>query len=245
MRRVQRTMKESDYPKQFLLDIFMPNRCPFCGRVIAWNRLSCEKCISEVEWYNTGDGCKRCAKKLCICDDDYCVDKVFTTCYYKGIVKNGTLNLKVNKGINLAEIYAIKLNSAMLENGYDFSAEIITAVPMNKHKKRINGYNHAEEIGRALSDRLNIPYSDKLLVRVSNDRAQHSLKSEDRRAAVIGLYELYKNADVAGKRIILCDDVYTTGSTVNECARILKEGGAESVIAAVGATTELEQKTGN
>lgn len=235
-------MKERDYPKIFLLDIFMPNRCPFCEKVIPWNKLHCDKCIALVEWYNQGDGCPRCAKKECICGEDFYIDKVYATCYYSGIIKPGTLNLKLNKGINLAEIYAVKLNRAMLEDGYDFSADIITAVPMNKIKKRVNGYNHATEIGRALSDQTNIPYDDKLLVRISDERIQHSLKGDERKLAVIGLYELYKAADVKGKRIILCDDVYTTGSTVNECARILKQNGAEAVIAAVGATTERENR---
>lgn len=233
-------MKSSDSIRRYLLDIFFPNRCPFCGEVIPWNVLSCEKCLSQVEWFSHDGSCPICAKKMCICGDDFHADRVLCVCIYEGIVKQGIINLKRNNGINLADIFAEKLTDEINSCGYDYADSVVTSVPMNRRKKRKTGYNHSEEIGKALAKKLKLQYNDNILLQSSDTVMQHSLNLNERRETVRGRYHIHPKADVKGRHIILCDDVYTTGSTINECARVLKENGAEYVLAACGASTELD-----
>ena len=222
---------------KFILDIFFPNRCPFCDCFIKWNKLACDRCIDEIS-YIDDKVCGHCGKVPCICDIELFYEKCYAACYYEGIVKNGIINLKIKNAINTAEIFADILSVKILSDGikYDF----ILPVPMSKKKKSIRGYNQAEEIAKCIFSRTKIPVSNDFLYKNDSEIEQHTLSAEERAKNVKNEFGIKKNTNLKGKTIILCDDVITTGSTLNECARLVKNLGAKAVILAVGATTKLK-----
>lgn len=108
--------------------------------------------------------------------------------------------------------------------------EIILPVPI--HKKRLNGrgYNQSELLAREISRKLkNIQFFNKLLIKTENNVAQSTLTKEERILNVKNIYKVQNNNLIREKSIILLDDIYTTGNTVNECSRLLKENGAREI----------------
>ncbi len=108
--------------------------------------------------------------------------------------------------------------------------EIILPVPI--HKKRLNGrgYNQSELLAREISRKLkNIQFFNKLLIKTENNVAQSTLTKEERILNVKNIYKVQNNNLIKEKSIILLDDIYTTGNTVNECSRLLKENGAREI----------------
>lgn len=108
--------------------------------------------------------------------------------------------------------------------------EIILPVPI--HKKRLNGrgYNQSELLAREISRKLkNIQFFNKLLIKTENNVAQSTLTKEERILNVKNIYKVQNNNLIKEKSIILLDDIYTTGNTVNECSRLLKKNGAREI----------------
>ena len=110
------------------------------------------------------------------------------------------------------------------------SYDIICAVPIHKKRKAERGYNQSELIARELAKSIpNIKYKN-LLIKTKNNKRQSDLKKLERAKNVINVYEMQNRQIIANKRIVLVDDVYTTGNTVNECSRILKQSGAKEIL---------------
>jgi hypothetical protein len=110
--------------------------------------------------------------------------------------------------------------------------DMIVSVPMNEVKKRTRGYDQAEVIGAALAGRLGVPYKPGLLVRRAETSVMSSLSRAERGANTVGAFELRRGtpADCCRDRhIMLVDDVYTTGSTADACAAVLKDAGAKTI----------------
>ena len=116
-------------------------------------------------------------------------------------------------------------------------------VPMSRKKRRSRGFNQSEELARQVAGRLEIPYRS-LLDLEFEPQIQHSLTAEERRANVLGAYCVRRNAPVEGCRILLVDDVFTTGSTAVECAKVLMFSGAQSVHLLCAAITLPEKRNG-
>lgn len=237
---------------KFILDIFFPNRCPFCDEIIKWDLIICDSCKKVLPL--TGDKlCIRCGKSPCVCDENLQYDRCFTACYYEGVAVEGVLGLKTKNALNAAEIFGAilaekisawgKTPTTGIESGADKALradkiDIITFVPMTRKKQSLRGYNQAEEIAKLVSKNADIPVCVNILFK-KDSAAQHTLNAKERAENVKN--EFYGgNEMLDGKTVLLCDDVMTTGSTVNECARILKQMGAKNVFIAVGAVTRLK-----
>jgi ComF family protein len=128
-------------------------------------------------------------------------------------------------GEKIAQIMADRLETEDLE------IDLIIPVPMHKRKQKKRGYNQAEIIARRLARKLSLPYSDKLLIRTGNTTAMSGLSPFERRMNMESAFSMTegKARKAEGKRILLVDDIYTTGSTVDACAQILIEKGAREV----------------
>lgn len=213
-------------------DLIFPNRCAFCGEFIAWEKFACEKCARALEY---ADFCPKCGKSECECAErEFHYDGCAVVLPYVGITRDGVLTLKYHNGFNTAKYLTHDLAAKLNECGYLDEADIITAVPMTKSRRRQTGYNQSEYIAKCLSKHVNIPCDFKLIKKVQTGFAQHDLTAEERRMAVVGAYsESPKHADISGKTIILCDDIITTGSTLSECAKVLKSMRAKKVYCAV------------
>jgi len=231
--------KSAKITKKFLLDLIFPNRCPFCDKVIVYDRLCCGECHSLIEWAD-GNICGRCGVDGCVCGAELWYDRCYVSAYFRGTVKKGVLNLKRNGGINFALISAERLYSEMKSAGERF--DCIVPVPMDRKKRRKNGYNHALEICAALGALFgDAAVTDGVILKSGGAPAQHTLGMKERLENVRGLYYAAPKANLTGKRVLLCDDVITTGATVNECARVLCGIGAASVVAAVASAAAVDK----
>lgn len=222
---------------KFILDIIFPNRCPFCDKFIRWDKLACDDCIDHLA-YADESFCSRCGKVQCICSRDLYYEKCYVACYYEGLARDGIINLKVKNAINAAEFFADILSTKI--NADKIKYDMIIPVPMSKKKQAVRGYNQAEEIARFISKRTNIPVNNIILGKCDSNIEQHTLNAAEREENVKTEFKIKTNIDLHEKNIIICDDVITTGSTLNECAKLIKKLGANKVILAVGASTTLK-----
>lgn len=229
---------------KYIIDIIFPNRCPCCDKFIKYDELICKECLDELSYIDEYI-CEKCGKPECICYKNLWYDRCYVASLYEGKTRQGILNLKYKSGINLVEyfcpIIVKKINDANLTSQID----IVTGVPMTKKSLAIRQYNQADEIASVVAQLIKKPCSKKVLKKNYNIISQHSLSSEERKKAIVGLYSFTNKVDVKGKTILLCDDVITTGSTLNECAKVLKQAGCKNVVCIALATTSLNKKTEN
>ena len=202
----------------YIADIFMPNRCPCCGRFIKWDELVCGSCENELKPCEGSS-----SKALESCSAVVCVFR------YEGLAKQGIYSLKDGCGANFARYGAAKLAELLRGCG----AELMTCVPMAKRKKAERGYDQAELTARYLAEKLGLPCDFSLLKRRSTSLEQHDLSAAERAEFAKTLYSAVpKHRDISGRKLLLIDDVCTTGATLSSCAGCLLEMGAEEVIGA-------------
>ena len=206
-----------------LLNLLFPPKCPFCGKVQDVSGIcpGCEKelpRISDAEAIKKGPGKFRCAGAV----------------WYEHTVRDALLRFKFQGASDAAEPLGSLIAQCAAEQ---FSGEfdIVTWVPVSQKRLRSRGYDQAELLARAAC-RLWETEPVCLLKKTIDTPPQSRIQeAAARRANVLGVYET--SGDVAGKRILLVDDIYTTGATLGECVRVLKEAGADSVVCAVVAFT--------
>ncbi|NMB98546.1 MAG: ComF family protein [Clostridiaceae bacterium] len=152
--------------------------------------------------------------------DDNCVNNVNHA--------NNTNHIK-NANINNANISNANVNSENHENEFD----MIISVPLHKEREKERGYNQACLVSKELSRIMKLPEISDILIRKKNTSPQSLLHGEERSDNIKNAFEVADINKVKGKKILLVDDVLTTGSTVNECSRTLKKAGAVKVDIAV------------
>ena len=109
------------------------------------------------------------------------------------------------------------------------SYDTIIPVPISGKRKKQRGYNQSELIAREIAKRLGIDYDNQSLFKTKNIVEQSKLNKEERQKNIQGVYELRNQIMLKDKRILLIDDIYTTGSTVNECSRILSQAAPKKI----------------
>lgn len=202
-----------------VLNLLFPPKCPFCGKV--QNAVGiCPNCekelprISDAEALRKGPGKFRCAGAV----------------WYEGTVRDALLRFKFQDASEAAEPLGELLARCAAEQfGGEF--DTVTWVPVSGKRLRSRGYDQSELLARAacrLWDTEPVCLLKKTIDTPPQSRIQEAAA---RRANVLGVYET--SGDVGGKRILLIDDIYTTGATLSECVRVLKEAGADSVVCAV------------
>ena len=206
-----------------LLNLLFPPKCPFCGKVLETPGIcpACEKALpwtAEAEGLRQGPGGLRCAAPL----------------WYEGLTREGLLRFKFQGASAAAEPLGELVARCAAER---FSGEFdaVTWVPVSKKRLRKRGYDQAKLLAESACRRWDTKPVE-LLRKVADNPAQSGLtEAAARRANVLGVYEALPEA--AGKRVLLIDDICTTGATLTECVRVLKDGGAESVACAAVALT--------
>ncbi|MBP3255916.1 MAG: ComF family protein [Clostridia bacterium] len=111
------------------------------------------------------------------------------------------------------------------------SYDIIIPVPIHHKRKKERGFNQSELIAKYLATKLDsIKLENKVIIKKINNKKQSKLKKSERIENVKNVYEIINKEKIVNKRIILFDDIYTTGNTVNEISKLLKENGAKEII---------------
>lgn len=222
--------------KAFLLDIFFPNRCPFCNEIIKWDKSVCNDCGNKLIDANEKI-CHKCGNVNCECSENYHFDSVYASLFFDDEnVSSAIYDFKHTGMSNIATYTAEQLMKYNLE----LNADMVTGVPMGKYKQQMRGHNQADILAKCVGEYLNIPFKDNLLYKLDTKEEQHLLSAEQRKEHV---KELFHGSDtnLDNKTIILCDDVMTTGATLNTCSEILKDMGADKVIICVCAVTRADK----
>lgn len=197
------------------IDVLYPKTCGMCNKIS--NSYICNKCNLKL-------------KKLLKLNTIYFKDKYFNSLTYlfkyEGIIREDLLQYKFWEKSYLYKFFSeIILNNCNLKNKYD----IILPVPIHKKRNAKRGYNQSALIAKDIAKAMKIEYSNSILIKLTDNVPQSTLNQSQRIKNVLGIYNI-KNAElIEEKRILLIDDIYTTGSTVNECAKILKQNGAEFI----------------
>ena len=157
----------------------------------------------------------------------------------RGDVRRSIHRYKFGGARHYAEVYG-RLLAMRIQRDLP-GADVLTWVPVSRRRKRERGYDQVELLADAVSSELGIQ-KEALLEKFRDNRANSGLKTPaERRANVLGVYKVPEGAEVRGKRVLLLDDIVTTGATASECARVLLTAGAREVIfaavAAAGTTT--------
>lgn len=212
-----------------LLDLLFPPKCPFCRRVVDGAGV-CEACEKSLPWTKGEEGLRTGVDEL------VCAAPLF----YEGAVRDALLRLKFHGADYLTRPLGELLAQCAAEQ---FAGEFdaVTWVPVGPGRLKKRGYDQAQLLAESVC-RLWGTVPERLLVKTGDNPAQSRLAdAAARRANVLGMYEIAPGAQVTGRRILLIDDICTTGSTLTECVRMLRSGGAERVVCAAVARTRPER----
>jgi competence protein ComFC len=209
----------------WLLDMLFPRRCMLCRKFLTEKETDiCRECTIHMDSYpfgffNRPPSGKNKARFL---------DSFTAVWYYEGDVRRSILRYKFNKAVYLAPKFGKMVAMKLLQEGPE-QFDILTWVPVSSLRRFKRGYDQCELLAKYVGSELGIPCV-RVLKKVRNNPPQSGLRSADQRKAnVLGAYRLCRKADVYGKRIVLLDDIFTTGATMDECARTLLTAGAKEV----------------
>lgn len=201
-----------------VLDLFFPPICGFCGKLNT--KYICNECekivnleaINKIDSYN-----KNYNRHLYIFK-------------YEGIIREKIIDYKFNNRVYLYRTFteAVLKNEENIKfiEQYDF----LIPVPIHKERKKVRGYNQSELIARILADEIGkIKLQVDILKKDKNIVAQSTLDKKQRSENIKGVYKVINKQKIIDRKILLLDDIYTTGSTANECSKVLKEAGCTEV----------------
>ena len=149
---------------------------------------------------------------------------------YKDEIRNKLLDFKFGDKPELADTFAKLLLNNKKICGFLKNYDIIIPVPMYCKKKIMRGYNQTELIAEKVSKILHLDYGENVLKKVRNTKMQSTLDAKDRQNNVRSAYICQNMQKIFEKKVIVFDDIYTTGSTASECARQIQEAGAKEVM---------------
>jgi len=216
------------------LGILYPQTCCFCGKV-SRNPI-CDSCAEKVE-YISEPICKKCGKPIWKEEQEYCKDCTEHQFEYEqgrslwlhqGLVKKSIYQFKYHNRRIHGEWYAKELFRLYGHKLKEWGIDCIIPVPLHKRKKRMRGYNQAEIVAKHLGQISGIPVDTKSVVRVRNTKAQKRLNNQERKQNLVNAFQVQKTWKMA-KNVLVIDDIYTTGATINAVASVLKEKGARKV----------------
>jgi len=189
-----------------------------------------------------GTCCRRCGDPVLVFEDpvpppaflcDECrhhprpFDRCRSAGIYDGALREAIHRVKFDGETALARSLGRWLARSL--PGEAAEADLVTPVPLHPRKIRERGFNQSEFLSGAVAAAASLPHRPGLLRKTTPTRSQTGLGRRDRRRNLRGTFSLPAGAAVAGKRVLLVDDIYTTGCTVEECARVLRRAGARGV----------------
>lgn len=220
-----------------IINLLYPALCTVCGKKMnQWNQNLCKDCITKIS-FRKPPFCIKCGKQLngdldivANCFDckkiELYFDKAQSSCLYDEPIKTLIHNFKYKKitalGAEFSEIMLDFMEKYHIGKNLDF------VLPIPMHPKRLfqREINPSLILAKRIAKRLCVEFLDNTLKKIKNTPPQSKLARPKRTKNITGSFAVAKNSLVKGMNILLVDDLFTTGSTVNECAKVLKNGGA-------------------
>ncbi len=218
-----------------ILRLLYPDRCPVCNRVLQ-GRLICRGCAGKLP-YVSQPACLCCGKPIADAREEYCGDckkqkhafcqgkAVFV---YQGAVKKMMYRYKYGNRRDYTEFFAAEAAKRYGDWARQRAITLVMPIPLSKKKKRRRGYNQAELFARRFARLCSLPCDTKALARVRDTTPQKQLSVRGRKNNLKNAFKIDEDV-VKSKRILLIDDIYTTGSTMDAAASVLKRAGAQEV----------------
>ena len=200
-----------------ILNLLFPPKCVLCQKVLEKQETDlCHKCRTD------SPECAGVHKNFSF------LDSWIAIWYYKGYIRKSILRFKFYGARHYAAVYGRLLAMRILQE-YAEEFDVLTWVPVSKLRRLTRGYDQAQLLAEAVGQELGLtPVST--LCKVRHNRAQSGITGQaKRRANVLGAYKAVCPQQLHGKRVLILDDVITTGATAGECARVLLTAGAKEV----------------
>lgn len=214
-----------------------PPVCPACEKVLDKGKIICSECRGKLQIIN-GPRCGKCGKPLTDSGKIYCsdckkikhyYDRARSVFEYTGEIKLVLYRFKYGNSREYGEFFARIAKDLLEKKIREWNVQVIIPVPMFKKKEIKRGYNQAEVFGKALSRETGIMLDNKSIIRKKPTVPQKKLSNEMRKINLQKAFSVDKERCRRYKTVLLVDDIYTTGSTFDACARILKAAGVEKV----------------
>ena len=215
------------------LDMLFPSniKCIMCGREDNDYGI-CPECESQIPFI-TGKVCSKCG--INISSGEVCIDckgndikfeRVFSIAEYKGRIRNAILKLKIQGYKDIANPLSKIIYDYFSKLDIPFDA--IFPMPIHENRLKERGFNQCELMLKDIKENYGRVYAD-VLIRCKDTPHQTGLSRENRKVNLAGAFKVTNKSKVKGKTILIFDDIYTTGSSMNECAKVLMTAGAYKV----------------
>lgn len=196
-----------------------PELCPYCNRTIMYGFTECDECrdkLPPLHIQKYANGGYPCASRF----------------YYEEQFAEAVKRFKFRGYKQYAASLATQLFKAVEHYFGDEDIDVVTFVPMHKKRKRLRGYNQAELLARELAKLMILP-CEPLLYTAKNNPVQHKCDTPaKRRDNVKGVYKPTDKERIKGRRILVVDDIFTSGYTLGECCKVLEKAGARKLFCA-------------
>jgi ComF family protein len=218
---------------RWTLDFALPPRCAGCGTIVADVHSFCPDCWKQVDFLGHS-GCETCGMPLEATEQSTCgaclarpprIARTRAAVAYDELSRSLAIRLKYGRKVAIARTMA-RYMAPLVSSGAD---RLLVPVPLHRTRLWQRGFNQSALVARELSRKLGIAADPLALGRIRRTPPLKGMSPLQRRKTVAGAFRVREGASVAGKTVILVDDVLTTGSTAEACARTLKQAGAERV----------------
>lgn len=214
-----------------IVEWLYPPVCVFCGEICKQG--ICEECRKKVGIIKE-PRCKKCGKPIHQEEKEFCYDcEREELCYEQGRslwlhklpVSSSIYAFKYKNRRIYGEIYGREMAKAFRKLIHLWQIDVIVPVPLHKKKQKKRGYNQAEILAKEIGFRVNIPVDVTLVKRKINTIPQKEFSRKERKKNLKNAFEITKK--IEGKRVLIIDDIYTTGSTIDAISVLLKKAGVE------------------
>ena len=219
-----------------LLDLIYPRRCPVCDKAVKpFGSLICEECTRKIK-YVKAPYCQKCGKELrdkraIFCHDcahkEHKYDRGMALFSYPSVA-DSIYRFKYQGRQEYAAYYAERMARVLGEKILSLHPDALVPVPIHSSKKRVRGYNQAEVLAKELGRILNIPVETKLIKRVRKTVPMKELSVGERQNNLKKAFKICHN-DVKLITVVIIDDIYTTGSTIDAMAYELRQAGVKHI----------------
>ena len=220
-----------------ILNILFPRRCPVCARIVMPKGfLICPDCMKKLSWVRRPT-CKKCGKEVIGDTIEYCYDCTrhkrsfeygLSVINYDETASRSMAGIKYNNKREYLDFYAEAMFRSLGPRIMRMKADVLLPVPVHPSRMKTRGFNQAQELAVRLSEKLGIPVNSTILRRSKKTAPQKSLDPSGRLKNLEQAF-MADHLPPYIHSVILVDDIYTTGSTIEACTRILKKAGIERV----------------
>ena len=228
---------------EVILDLIYPRRCPVCMDIVVpkGNKI-CPLCRGKLIYINE-PRCKKCSKAIVDVEQEYCYDcskrklsyeKGYSLFEYDGVMKRSISEFKFHSKKEYADFYIEELNAKYGTWMKSLALDALIPVPIHSDKRKQRGFNQAEILAKGISKSIEIPVYNNILIRNKNTTPQKLLDNIERVKNLKNAFavsdEFMEAKELSFlKRVMLIDDIYTTGATIDICAKVLKSIGVNEV----------------